>query len=54
MWSAEARGQEKIRALEREIAKLQAKLEQEKKNQEERKERDKEKLEFLKLAAWLR
>ncbi|KAJ6100151.1 hypothetical protein N7467_001686 [Penicillium canescens] len=54
MWSAEVRGQEKIRALEREIAKLQAKLEQEKKNQEEsRKERDKEKLEFLKLAAGL-
>jgi DNA polymerase III epsilon subunit-like protein len=54
MWSAEVRGQEKVRALEREIAKLQAKLEQEKKNQEEsRKERHKEKLEFLKLAAGL-
>jgi DNA polymerase III epsilon subunit-like protein len=54
IWSAEIRDQEKIAALEKEIAKLQAKLELEKIAQvKSRKEREKEKMEILKLTAAL-
>ncbi|KAJ5319888.1 hypothetical protein PENANT_c026G06424 [Penicillium antarcticum] len=54
IWSAERRDAEKIRALEHELAKIQAKLEQVKINKEKSdKEREEEKLEIMKLAAGL-